>query len=72
MFLDDLEPDYVEYYFDLNLDNEISRQDLCQGVNRIKAKDFYLDIDYECPDVDVVKEVNIYQSSVTPEDIEEC
>ena len=67
----DLTPEYVEYYFDLLVDKEIAISDICEGVNELKAKDIFVDIDIECPDLQG-KDVNIYTSRVTPSDIEVC
>lgn len=67
----DVTPEYVEYYFDLLVDKEIAISDICEGVNELKARDIFVNIDVECPDLQG-KDVNIYTSRVTPSDIEVC
>jgi hypothetical protein len=64
-------PEYVEYYFDLLVDKEIAIADICEGVNELKAKDIFVDIDIECPDLQG-QDVNIYTSRINPSDIEVC
>ncbi len=49
-----LEPDVntVEYYFDLRVDEEIPKEDLCKAVNELKSRGIYVnDFNVECPDV---------------------
>ena len=61
------ETQYVEYYFDLRVDKEIPEEDICQGVNFLKTKQIYLDMDFECPERQGPS-FNIYQTDVDPED----
>lgn len=69
----DVTPEYVEYYFDLLVDKEIAISDICEGVNELKARDIFVDIDIECPDVlQGSEDVNIYTSRIGPSDIEVC
>ena len=63
-----VDEDTVEYYFDTFVDNEISRQEICRGVNNLKDNDIYLGLDINCEDFDDL-EVNIYQ---TDADYEDC
>ena len=64
-------PEYVEYYFDLLVDKEIAIADICEGVSELKSKDIFVDIDFECPDLQG-QDVNIYTSRINPSDIEVC
>ena len=68
---EDLTKNYVEYYMDILVDKEIPREDICTGLRRLKSKDIFLDIDYDCPDRDEI-DVNIYGTRVRPEDLEDC
>jgi hypothetical protein len=68
---EDLTTDYVEYYMDISVDKEISEEDICLGVTKLKAKDIFLDLEIECPDFENI-DVNIYGSRVRPEDLEDC
>ena len=69
----DIDPttEYVEYYFDLLVDKEIAIADICEGVTELKARDIFVDIDIDCPDLQG-KDVNIYTSRIAPSDIEVC
>jgi len=67
----DVTPEYVEYYFDLLVDKEIAISDICEGVTELKARDIFVDIDIECPDLQG-QEVDIYTSRIGPNDIEVC
>jgi|TARA_R100000027_G_C2242838_1_gene92513 hypothetical protein len=68
---EDLTNEFVQYYMDILVDKEIPREDVCTGLRRLKSKDIFLDLDYDCPDRDDVK-INIYGSRVRPEDLEDC
>ena len=63
--------EFVEYYLDISVDKEISQEDICKGLSRLKAKEIFLDLEVKCPDRED-NDVNIYGSRVTPEDLEEC
>ena len=70
---------FVQYFFDLNVDFEISEADICPVIqDERKAGNIYDDA-YECPDLDVLRRAvntgdrnleDTYKSGV--EDIEEC
>ena len=68
---EDLTNDFVEYYLDIAVDKEISEEDICKGLRRLKAKDIFLDIEVKCPDRDDL-DVNIYGTRITQEDLEDC
>ena len=66
----DLDPNFVKYYFDINVDSEISETILCKSVSKLKAKgkSLYTDIDINCPDLSVPVRQNIYGSDALDED----
>jgi len=68
---EELSNDFVEYYMDILVDKEIPQEDVCSGIRRLKAKEIFLDLDYDCPDRDEL-DVNIYGSRVKLEDLEDC
>tara|TARA_Y100000592_G_C5472103_1_gene320098 strand:+ start:577 stop:1521 length:945 start_codon:yes stop_codon:yes gene_type:complete len=72
--LDDIDNTYVEYYLDLFVDKEISNEDICMGVNRLKVKDIFLDLEVDCPDRSLSDLINpnFYGSRVTETDLEDC
>tara|TARA_R110000824_G_scaffold100958_4_gene239826 strand:- start:8468 stop:9442 length:975 start_codon:yes stop_codon:yes gene_type:complete len=65
----DIDENYVEYYFDLRVDKEISDDDICEGLTELKSKDIYLDLEVECAEREGL-DINIYGTRVT--DIEDC
>ena len=69
--VEDLTNDFVEYYLNIAVDKEISEEDICKGLRRLKAKDIFLDIEVKCPDRDDL-DVNIYGTRITQEDLEDC
>lgn len=65
-------PQHVEYYWDCRLDKEIPLDDLCKGINQLKATGLAVDelLDIECPDEPDLLDTSIYTSKVTS--IEDC
>jgi hypothetical protein len=64
----ELDPTYVEYYFNINVDEEIDRNVICKAISELKSDDFLVDIDIECPDLATPFESDIYASDSTSED----
>tara|TARA_R100001443_G_scaffold105718_2_gene114830 strand:- start:2799 stop:3725 length:927 start_codon:yes stop_codon:yes gene_type:complete len=62
---------YVENYFFVRTDRQISDSDLCRGIKKLKEKNIYLGLDIQC-DERIFNDVNIYQTEVTDQDIEDC
>ncbi len=46
----DVDPNYVEYFFDINVDREIDRQTVCENLPEDKARSLYLQQEFKCPD----------------------
>lgn len=65
----DVDDSYLEYYIDLSFDEEIPEEELCKGIQRLKANDIMLDIEVECPDVKTI-DYDIYRTRIT--DVEKC
>lgn len=65
-------PEYVEYYFNLFVDNEISINDLCKGIKNLQAQNIFIDLEVNCPDVQETGDVNIYRTRITKDDLEIC
>ena len=63
----------VEHYLDITIDREIPEIEVCRSINNLKARNIYLDIEYDCSkymmDLNNM-DVNLYRSPV--EDIEDC
>ena len=47
-------------YFDLLVDTEISKMDLCKAITQLKAKNRYVDFFIECPEEGHVYSLNPY------------
>jgi hypothetical protein len=46
----DVDPNYVEYFFDVNVDREIDRVVICESLPEDKARSTRLQKDFKCPD----------------------
>tara|TARA_Y100001963_G_C6752564_1_gene434989 strand:- start:437 stop:1399 length:963 start_codon:yes stop_codon:yes gene_type:complete len=66
-----IDPTYVEYYINFNTDYNIPDQDICDGVQNLKANDIELEIPIECPDQESL-DFDIYGTRIGPDDIERC
>ena len=66
----EIDPTYVRYFFDINVDDEISDTILCKSVGELKAKgkSLYTDIDINCPDLSIPIRQNIYGSDALDEE----
>ena len=47
----DLDPSYVEYFFDIFVDSEIGDLTMCKAISELKAKGILVDTEFECPDI---------------------
>lgn len=57
-----LDPSYVQYYFNINVDDEIDQNIICRSISNLKSKNIIIDTDIECPDITVPLRRNIYFS----------
>jgi hypothetical protein len=60
------DPSYVEYFFDVLVDEEIPENLICRGVQKLKVSNILIDTDVECPDLDGTFDINPYISD-TPD-----
>ena len=67
-----LDTEYVEHYFTLNVDREIASEEICSLVDQIKERNFYISDDFRCTDLDDISELDIYESNIGPDDLEDC
>lgn len=63
--------DFVQYYFDIEVDAEISQEDLCRIVEKLEINSQFLDEELICPDQRTDR-FDIYSTRVGPEDLEDC
>ena len=68
----DIDPEYVEYYFDINVDKEIASEEICALLGQVKERNFYISDDFKCDDVTGGAGLDIYESNIGPDDLEEC
>lgn len=63
--------DIVQYYFDIEVDTEISQEDLCRIVDKLEINSQFLDEELICPDQRTDR-FDIYSTRIGPEDLEDC
>ena len=61
--------DSAEFWFKLGADGDIPDSDRCSGIKNLGLRDIYLDMELNCPDLDLIRP-NIYATSV--QEIEDC
>jgi hypothetical protein len=58
-----LDPSYVEYYFDIFIDEQINESTFCKSIERLKSRGFYTDrqfTEFNCPENSNVLREDIY------------
>jgi hypothetical protein len=66
-------PSYVEYYFELLVDDDIPETEICSSISKFKSENKFVDEDFNCEErKDLLTRVNIYGSNITEQDIEQC
>ncbi len=68
---DGIDASRLEYFFDINVDDEIDPEILCQVVEELEINSQFLDEELICPDQRTDR-FNIYATRVGPEDLEDC
>ena len=63
--------DFMEYFFDIEVDREIDPIDLCRAVENLEINNQFLDEELLCPDQRTDR-FDIYATRVSPEDLEDC
>jgi len=64
----ELDPTYVEYFFNINTDTEIDENIICRSIKNLKSTDLFNDLDINCPDLKTVVENNIYGTDALSDD----
>ena len=69
----ELDSSYVEYYFNIDVDNEIDKNVICKSLSKIKkqGRSIYspCGVDFDCPDLEEVIGMDIYASDA---DLDNC
>ena len=63
--------EYLEYFFDVQVDNEIPPEELCKAVDKLEINSQFLDEELICPDQRIDR-FDIYSTRVSPDDLEDC
>jgi hypothetical protein len=63
--------DFMEYYFDIEVDRQIDPEELCRVVEKLEINNQFLDEELICPDQRTDR-FDIYATRVGPEDLEDC
>ena len=66
-----LAKNFVEYFFSIDVDNEIPVEELCQAVDKLEVNSQFLDEELICPD-QRTERFSIYSTRVDPTDLEDC
>jgi len=67
-----VDENFVEYYFELNVDKEIASEEICALINQIKERNFHISDDFKCEDLEPGAGLDIYSSNIGPDDLEDC
>ena len=67
-----LNNEYVEYFFNLRADRDISDDDLCSTIGNLEVRNIYLDEQLQCPDNQTNVNFNLYSSEVSDDDLRGC
>jgi len=62
---------FVDYFFEIQVDNEIPPEELCKAVDKLEINSQFLDEELICPDQRTDR-FDIYSTRVSPEDLEDC
>jgi hypothetical protein len=69
----ELNSSYAEYFFQVNTDLEIPEEEICPRIVNLRSLGFVIDdIPYDCPDVQGVPSLDIYETNIKESDVEEC
>ena len=71
MSLEERTSDFVQYFFDIEVDKEIDPIDLCKAVENLEINNQFLDEELICLD-QRTERFDIYATSVDPSDLEDC
>jgi hypothetical protein len=70
----DVDPNYIEYYLDVLVDREIPEQEICEGIQKLKARELEVDDflqDFDCEPF-ATTQLDIYDSDIIEENEPDC
>jgi len=62
----------AEFHMEILIDGEIPEDKLCLGTALLKQNNIYIDLEVNCEDTQSGFEVDLYQTTVTDDDLEDC
>jgi len=63
-----LTKEYVEYYFNIKVDNQIDKQLICSSIDSLESRGFYVDTEIECKEIKNITLVDIYSTDAVSDD----
>ena len=63
---------YVSYYFDIFVDNQVDQSILCKSIQTLKSNGIKIETEIVCPEDNRAFRTSIYTSPVSQEDIDSC
>ena len=54
------------------MDRQIPEEDVCSGILKLKKKDIYVDLDFDCIEREFASDIDIYNTGIVEADIEDC
>jgi len=64
----EIDPTYVEYFFNINVDSEIDENTICKSISQLKSADRFADLEINCPDIMTPTTAGLYSSDAIDED----
>lgn len=64
-------PEFMEYFFSIQVDREIPEEILCKAIDSLEVNSQFLDEELICPDQRTDR-FDIYATRVGPDDLEDC
>jgi hypothetical protein len=58
-------PNMVNYFFDVNVDNEIDPSDICEAISTLDSKNLYVNLDVSCAPAIAPSRYDIYSGPAT-------
>ena len=68
---EEITSDFVEHYFDIFVDKEISNEDICDAIGKAEVRDIFVDEEIDCPDK-ATERFDIYGTNISDSDLEDC
>jgi len=68
-----LNSSFVEYYFDVFVDDEVDEVIICKSLDNLKSKGIYIETEFNCPDIpSTISPLNPYSTLDIESPSDEC